>query len=94
MKQVNKTLATPVLPARNAEKEADIRRLHELMPSLCDEGIIAIYFRFWENLLIEDIANILGRSWDYTDRLIENSIRELRHGFKAPTQSQRQAIAA
>lgn len=94
MKQVNKNLATPVLPARNAEKEADIRRLHELMPSLCDEGIIAIYFRFWENLLIEDIANILGRSWDYTDRLIENSIRELRHGFIGPAQTKRQAIAA
>lgn len=94
MKQVNKTLATPVLAARDDEKEANIRRLHKLMPSLCDEGIIAIYFRFWENLLIEDIAKILGRSWGYTDRLIEESIRELRAGFQAPMQNKRQAIAA
>lgn len=94
MKRLNETQVKPNLPSRSAEKEADIRRLHELMPCLGDEGITAIYFRFWENLLIEDIANILGRSWDYTDHLIENSIRELRHGFRVPQQSKRQPIAA
>lgn len=81
MKKVIETLAKPESLARNVEKSADIRKLHELMPALSDEGITALYFRFWECLLIEDIANILGRSWDYTDRLIENSIKELRCGF-------------
>lgn len=81
MKKVIATLANPEPLARNIEKSADIQRLHELMPTLSDEGITALYFRFWECLLIEDIANILGRSWDYTDLLIENSIKELRRGF-------------
>jgi len=75
--------AADSLPARNPEHTKDIQLLHELMPSLSDEGILAIYFRFWERLLIEDIANILGRSWDETDRLIENSVKELREGFFA-----------
>ncbi len=94
MKNEIETPATPAFPARSAEREADIRRLHELMPSLSDEQIIAIYFRFWENLLIEDIANILGRTWNYTDHLIEKSIRELRDGFVTAPKAQRQLIAA
>ncbi len=85
--------AAALLPARNPEKEKDIQLLHELMPSLSDEGILAIYFRFWERLLIEDIANILGRSWDETDRLIENSIKELREGFFARHLSPQQKAA-
>ena len=73
--------AASLLPTRNAEREKDLRLLYELMPSLSDESNLAIYFRFWERLLIEDIAKILGRSWDETDQLIENSIKELRNGF-------------
>lgn len=73
--------ASELLPAPSDDKEKDLRLLHELMPSLSDEGILAIYFRFWERLLIEDIAKILGRSWSETDQLIENSINELRNGF-------------
>lgn len=73
--------ASELLPAPSDDKAKDLRLLHELMPSLSDEGILAIYFRFWERLLIEDIAKILGRSWSETDRLIENSIKELRNGF-------------
>lgn len=73
--------ASELLPAPSDDKAKDLRLLHELMPSLSDEGILAIYFRFWERLLIEDIARILGRSWNETDQLIENSIKELRNGF-------------
>lgn len=82
MKQTILKKAANLLPERNPEREKDLRLLYELMPSLSDEGIIAIYFRFWERLLIEDIARILGRSWDETDKLIENSIKELRNGFQ------------
>lgn len=81
MKQTIFKKTADLLPEKNPEREKDLRLLYELMPNLSDEGIIAIYFRFWERLLIEDIARILGRSWDETDKLIENSIKELRSGF-------------
>ena len=42
---------------------------------------MAIRLRFWENLLIEEIAQKLDLSWDETNKLIENSIKELRNGF-------------
>ena len=81
MKQTILKKAADLLPERSSEKEKDLRLLYELMPSLSDEGILAIYFRFWERLLIEDIAKILGLSWNETNKLIENSIKELRNGF-------------
>lgn len=81
MKETILNKAANLLPERNPKREKDIRLLYELMPSLSEEGIIAIYFRFWERLLIEDIARIIGRTWDETDKLIENSIKELRNGF-------------
>ncbi len=81
MKQTILKKATDLLPERSPEKEKDLRLLYELMPTLSDEGILAIYFRFWERLLIEDIAKILGISWNETNKLIENSIKELRNGF-------------
>ncbi len=70
-------------PKRNPEAEEDLKLLRELMPSLSENGTLAIYFRFWERLLIEEIASILGLSWDEADHLIENSIKELRGGFSA-----------
>ncbi len=93
MKRAVDSQVSRFLPARSAEKEKDIQTLHELLPSLGDEEIIAVYFRFWESLLIEDIANILGCSWHYTDQLIERSIRKLRQGF-IELPAKRQAIAA
>lgn len=93
MKRMVRTEAMPGVPARSLEREAEIQRLQEMLPSLGDEEIIAVYFRFWENLLIEDIANILGRSWNYTDQLIERSIGKLRQGF-TELPAKRQAVAA
>ncbi|MBX2988861.1 MAG: hypothetical protein KF802_13300 [Bdellovibrionaceae bacterium] len=81
------------LPMRNEDQEKDLRILYEIMPSLSDEGILAIYFRFWERLLIEDIARILGLSWGETDQLIENSIKELRNGFLKNKLSERLVAA-
>ena len=74
MKKVNSARETLTGLKRNAEKAKDIQLLYDLLPSLSDEGLLAIYFRYWECLLINDIARILGRSWDDTDQLIENSI--------------------
>ncbi len=81
MKKAILQKAVELLPERSPEIEKDLRFLYELLPSLSDEGIIAVYFRFWERLLIEDIARILGLSWNETNRLIEDSIKELRNGF-------------
>lgn len=93
MKGKMRTEAMPGFPARSPEREAEIQRLHEMLPSLGDEEIVAVYFRFWESLLIEEIANILGRSWNYTDQLIERSLRKLRQGF-TELPAKRQAVAA
>lgn len=81
MKNMILKKAVELFPMRNEDQERDLRILYEIMPSLSDEGILAIYFRFWERLLIEDIAKILGLSWGETDRLIEKSIKELRNRF-------------
>lgn len=93
MKSTISKKAAEHLPIRNEDQEKDLRILYEIMPSLCDEGILAIYFRFWERLLIEDIARILGLSWGETDQLIENSIKELRNGFLKNKLSERLAAA-
>ncbi len=81
------------LPPRNSEKEKDIIKLHELIPTLGDEGALAIYFRYWERLLIEDIAKILGKSWGETDQLIESSIKKLRDGFLKNQETMLQSAA-
>lgn len=72
-----------VFPERYPDEKQNIELLRRLLPTLDEQGLLAIYFRFWERHLIEDIALILGLSWDETDRLIENSIKELRLGFLA-----------
>lgn len=79
------------MPTRNPERAKDIRKLHQLMPSLPDEGILAIYFRFWENLLIDEIASILGKTWTETDQILEAAISELRSGFVNQNVFQKQA---
>jgi DNA-directed RNA polymerase specialized sigma24 family protein len=84
---------TDLLPERNSVRHKDIQKLHELMPRLSDDAILAVYFRFWEQLLIEDIAKILGRSWKDTDKLIEDAIKQLRYGFLM-NQTSRQPKAA
>ena len=93
MKQTILKKAAELLPERSPDKEKDLRLLYELMPSLSDEGILAIYFRFRERLLIEDIAKILGLSWNETNKLIENSIEELRNGFLKNQVSARLVVA-
>lgn len=81
MKSEKLKASADLILTRNPERAKDIQKLYELMPGLSDEAIIAVYFRFWEQLLIEDIAKILGVSWKETDELIEESIKHLRLGF-------------
>lgn len=93
MKSERLKAPTDLLPERNTERHKDIQKLHELMPRLSDDAILAVYFRFWEQLLIEDIAKILGRSWKDTDKLIEDAIKQLRGGFLMDQLSQQPKAA-
>lgn len=93
MKSERLKAPTDLLLERNPETQKDIQKLHELMPRLSDDAILAVYFRFWEQLLIEDIAKILGRSWKDTDNLIEDAIKQLRDGFLMDQLSQQPKAA-
>lgn len=55
--------------------------LQHLLSRLEDEERIAIYLRYWEKYLIQEVAQVLHRSWSYTDQLIEKSIKKLRIEF-------------
>jgi DNA-directed RNA polymerase specialized sigma24 family protein len=90
----SKTEAMPPNPKRSREPTEDIETLHALLPELNDDGLLAVYMRFWECMTIQEIAKILGRTWDETDQLIECSIRNLRAGFVTRDTNMPTAIAA
>ncbi|MBX3022780.1 MAG: hypothetical protein KF799_13990 [Bdellovibrionales bacterium] len=48
--------------------------LSELSP----EAQRALYLRFWENDLIEEIAEDLQITWDEADRLIEMALKQMK----------------
>ena len=77
----SKAEATTIYPKRSLDRAKDIKTLHALLPELDDDGLLAVYMRFWECMTIQEISKILGRTWDDTVRLIERSIRNLRDGF-------------
>lgn len=62
--------------------DANISLLRILLPTLSRQARIAIQLRFWENLTIQEIAWLLELSWEQADRLIEDSIQQLRDGFE------------
>lgn len=69
------------IPKRSADQMKDMETLHCLLPNLDDDSLLAVYLRFWECMTIQEISKVIGRTWDETDHLIENSIRNLRDGF-------------
>lgn len=81
MKKVLTVETSGLFPKRSMERKKDLKLLYELMPNLSDSAVLAIYLRFWERLLIEEIAEILNLSWNEVNHLIEHSIKELRTGF-------------
>jgi hypothetical protein len=89
-----KAEATPVLPKRSTDPKDDIKTLHLLMPGLDDDGLLAVYLRFWDCRTIQEISMVLGRSWDETDRIIEQSIQHLREEFIARDVNTSMATAA
>ena len=69
------------LPSRASNHRDDVETLRRLLSELNEDGFMALHLRFWENMAIQEIAKLIGKSWNETDRLIENSIKELRDGF-------------
>jgi DNA-directed RNA polymerase specialized sigma24 family protein len=84
---------SPRMPRRNIDPKDDLTTLRALLPELDDDGLLAVHMRFWECLTIQEIAKILGRTWDDTDKLIERSIQNLREGFLTQDTSQKLAAA-
>ncbi len=74
--------------------DANISLLRILLPTLSRQARIAIQLRFWENLTIQEIAGLLEVSWDQADRLIEDSIQQLRDGFEKFSRAQNVPVAS
>ncbi|MGE4130532.1 MAG: hypothetical protein AB7F86_02795 [Bdellovibrionales bacterium] len=60
----------------------DLEQLKTLLPELPEKALMAVHLRFWENYLIQEIAITIGLSWDETDRILEDAIKQLRDGFQ------------
>lgn len=55
-----------------------ISKLKEELAYLDEQPRLAIYYRFWHEMTILEISKLLGISWKSTDRLISESLSELR----------------
>lgn len=58
----------------NSEKE----KLMKNLKYLTTLERMVIEMRFWENMLIEEISEDLGLSWNQVDTIIENTLVKLR----------------
>jgi len=58
--------------------ENNFEELHESLLKLPSKMQQAIQMRFFNGLSIGQISHVLGMTWDETDKLIINTLRELR----------------
>ena len=79
---------------RSKSSEENINHLRMLLPTLSQQARIAIQLRFWENMTIQEIAGLLEVSWEQADRLIEDSIQQLRDGFEQFSRAQNVQVAS
>ena len=79
---------------RTKSLEENIRVLRILLPMLSQQERIAIQLRFWENMTIQEIAGLLELSWEQADRLIEDSVQQLRNGFEKFNRAQNVQVAS
>ncbi len=75
-------MATGSLTQTAKRSEENIKLLRLLLPTLSQQARIAIQLRFWDNMTIQEIAGLLELSWEQADRLIEESVQQLRDGFE------------
>lgn len=66
------------LGIRQDEMTARIERLYNVLPTLSDQAIIAIYFRYWDCKTISEIAGILRCSWTEANAIINEALVKLR----------------
>ena len=53
-------------------------RLNQELESLDDEERLAIYYRYWANMSISEISKLLHLSWNETDKLLTQTLKQLR----------------
>lgn len=58
--------------------------LHECLIRLEPLQKFVIHLRFWEELEVAQIASIIGKGWDETDHLLENTLTVLRAMIVSP----------
>lgn len=85
-------MRTNIIPPGHDEVDALRNHLSILSPT----ELKAIILRFWASYSIEDVATVLRKEWDETDRIIERGLDKLRKAcFTDPTFLQKfQRIAA
>ncbi len=75
MKTFSENLQVPLSPN---ELNSDLQAMRDALSTLEEKAQLAIYFRFWESMTIQQIGKVLGLSWDATDQLIKKSLSYLR----------------
>ncbi len=68
--------------------------LLEALASLSAESQLALYMRFWENRSISEIARRLQINWDSADRLLTDTLLELRRQIQKPLHDALKGFAA
>ncbi len=63
---------------KTGKRKNQIESLNQFLPTLSDEAQMALHMRYWELMTIEEIASVMGKTWDVTDRLIESALKQLR----------------
>ena len=58
--------------------KVQIENLNHALSELTDDAHFVIYCRFWDCMTIEEISNLIGKSWDETDSLIESTLSSLK----------------
>ena len=66
--------------------EAGLKNLNELERK-------AIFLRFWECLPIARIADLIGLSWEHTDRVIDAAVEKLRNEMHCLLEKRKQRIS-
>lgn len=57
----------------------NFEELHTSLLKLSSKKQQAIQMRFFDELAIDQISQVLGMTWENTDKLIENALAELRN---------------
>ena len=82
----------PSIQSKSSEENINLLRL--LLPTLSQHARIAIQLRFWDNMTIAEISGLLELSWEQADRLIEESVQQLRDRFEKFSREQKVQVAS